>query len=132
MDGAHHDVHMAGRRRYNGATDNGIEAITLQNEGGISATGGYLSRDNIVVSSAAFTTVAKSKTGLGGQCLISGYDPMGGGQFRINVEWQGTSFQTHGTPMNNTGKTMAFQVVGDDLRMTVSAGSVVAFTTLLH
>jgi len=132
MDGAHHDTCAGGRRQLNGASDNGLTGMTIQNEGGIAATAGFMSADNIVVGSASFATIATSATGLGGQCVVSGYDPMGGGQFRLNKEWQGATVQTIGTPFNNTGKALSFDVVGNDLRMKVDGGSVIVFTTMLN
>ena len=132
MDGAHHDTYLGGRRQLNGASDNGLAGMTIQNRGGIAATAGFMSADNIVVGNTALVTIATSATGLGGQCVVSGYDPVGGGQFRLNKEWQGGVVQNLGNPFNNTGKAISFEVVGNDLRMKVDTGSVVVFTTMFN
>jgi hypothetical protein len=42
-------------------------------------------------SSAVFVTSASSHAGLGGTCIIFGYDPKGGAQFRVIKDWQGTT-----------------------------------------
>lgn len=130
MTDMHPDQYAAGRRLLNGAADNGMPAFTLQNEGGIVASKGLLSNDNIPVDTN-FTTIATSATGLGGTCVVSGSGD-GGGQIRYLVDWQGTASQIIGTPSNSTGKVPSFQVVGNDLQMKVNTGLVTVFTTLLN
>lgn len=129
--GTHHDSYLDGRRRINGASDNRIAAITLQNEGGIAATQGFMSHADIRVGSS-FVTVATSQTGLGGTCIVSGYDPNGGAQFRMIKDWQGTTTRDVVPPLNTTGKTLSFRISGNDLQMRVNAGFLVVFTTMLH
>lgn len=129
--GAHHDRYLGGRRQINGAGDNKVATMTLQNEGGISATQGFMSRADIRVAST-FVTVATSQTGLGGTCIVSGYDGNGGAQFRTIQDWQGATTRDVVPPLNRTGKALAFRVSGQDLQMKVDTGTLVVFTTMLH
>lgn len=131
MDGAHADMSMGGRRQINGAIDNGFAGMTFQNKGGLAATGGLMSNHDIAVGSS-FVTVATSVTGLGGSCVISGFDPMGGGQFRVTKDWQGTTVRDVVVLLNNTGKVLTFQAVGNDLQMKCDVGMLNVFTTLNH
>lgn len=129
--GLHHDSYGSGRRYLNGASDNHVAAMTLQNEGGMAATRGFMSRADVHVDSA-FVTVATSHTGLGGTCVVSGYDPSGGAQFRVIKDWQGTTIRDVITPLNATGKALTFRVSGQDLQMKAGGGALIAFTTMLH
>jgi len=129
--GTHHDSYLNGRRRINGASDNKVAGMTLQNEGGIAATQGFMSRSDLRVAST-FTTVATSQSGLGGTCIVSGYDPSGGAQFRVIKDWQGTTIRDVVVPLNATGKVLAFRMSGHDLQMKVDTNSLIVFTTMLH
>jgi hypothetical protein len=129
--GMHQDTYSAGRRMLNGAADNGVSAMTLQNAGGFAATDGFLSRAAVTVGTS-FVTVATSRTGLGGTVTISGADTAGGAQFRMVKDWQGTTVRDVVAPLNTTTKTVTFQVVGDDLQMKVDNGTVSVFTTMQH
>jgi hypothetical protein len=131
LTGTHPDRYHDGRRTINGATDNLVAGMTFQNEGGLSTTDGFLSRADIRVGSA-FVTVARSLTGLGGTCIVSGYDPHGGAQIRVIKDWQGGTVRDVVAPLNATGKTMTFRTVGQALQMKVNTGSLVVFTTMLH
>jgi len=131
MDGAYADMALGGRRRLNGATDNGFAGMTLQNAGGAASTGGFMSRDNIAVGTS-FVTIATSATGLGGSCVISGFDPIGGGQFRVTKDWQGATIRDVVVLLNSTGKVLTFQAVGNNLQMKCDVGMLNVFTTLNH
>lgn len=129
--GTHHDSFIGGRRLVNGAQDNKVAGMTFQNEGGIVATQGFMSQSNIHVASS-FVNIATSQTGLGGTCIVSGYDPAGGAKFRIIKDWQGPAIRDIVTPLNTTGKTLTFRISGSDLQMNVNSGSLIVFTTMLH
>ncbi len=129
--GNHADTITGGRRLLNGALDNRMAAVTLQNGGGIAATDGFLSRTDIRVGTG-FTTIAISRTGLGGTCIVSGYDPAGGAQLRMIKDWQGSTMRDVVAPLNATGRTLAFRTSGADLQMRVEGDPVIVFTTLLH
>lgn len=129
--GTHPDRYHDGRRAINGANDNRVAGMTFQNEGGLSATDGFLSHVDILVGSA-FVTVARSLTGLGGTCIVSGYDPKGGAQIRVIKDWQGGTVRDVVAPLNATGKMMTFRTVGQELQMKVDTGSLTVFTTMLH
>lgn len=129
--GNHADTVAGGRRFLNGAPDNRIAAITLQNGGAIAATDGFLSRTDIQVG-REFTTIATSRTGLGGTCIVSGYDPTGGAQLRLIKDWQGGTVRDVVAPLNATGRILAFRTSGAELQMRVEGNPVTVFTTLLH
>lgn len=129
--GTHQDSYLNGRRQINGASDNNVASMTFQNEGGIAATQGFMSRAEIRVASS-FATVATSQTGLGGTCIVSGYDPNGGAQFRVIKDWQGATVRDVVPPLNATGRGVAFRALGKDLQMKVDTGSLIVFTTMLH
>lgn len=129
--GSHHDGYTDGRRYLNGAADNGVAAMTLQNEGGIAATQGLMSRAGIAVG-ATFVTVATSQTGLGGTCVVSGRAGNDGAQFRMIKDWQGETVRDVVAPLNTTGRALAFRIIDNDLQMRVDAGTLTVFTTMLH
>ena len=128
---SHHDSYGSGRRYLNGASDNHVAAMTLQNKGGMAATQGFMSRADVHIG-LTFVTIATSCTGLGGTCVISGYDPDGGAQFRIVKDWQGATIRDIVPPLNATGKILTFRVSGPDLQMKAEGGALIAFTTMLH
>lgn len=129
--GTHPDRYHSGRRTINGATDNKIAGMSFQNEGGLSATQGFLSRTDIKVG-LVFVTIATSQTGLGGTCVVSGYNPDGGAQIRMIKDWQSGTVRDIVEPLNATGRVPTFRVVGNDLQMKVDVGSIIVFTTMLH
>ncbi len=131
LAGTHPDHYLHGRRQINGAVDNKIAGMTFQNEGGLSATQGFLSRTDIRIT-PSFVTIATSQTGLGGTCIVSGYDPKGGAQLRLIKDWQGGNVRDVVAPLNATGKAVSFRVSGQDLQMKVEAGALTVFTTMLH
>lgn len=132
MTGMHPDVYSNSQRFLNGAVDNGVAAFNIQNEGGISATSGFISTVNTLVSTT-FVDIAVSNTGIGGLCFISGFNTVGGAQ-----GWWLVAFLSGGagvTVINSNDATLttpSFQVSAGNLQMKTTTGTLSVNTTLLN
>jgi hypothetical protein len=134
MAGMFADSQISGRKTLNGAADNGLADMTLQNLGGVSATSGFVTRTDIAVGTS-WVTIATSLTGYGGAVRIAGAktaDPGTGAQFSFFKDWQGSDIKDVVASRAIFGSTASFQVSGQDLQMKLDAGSVVLTTTMLH
>ncbi|WP_308815578.1 glycosyl hydrolase family 28-related protein [Sphingomonas sp. GV3] len=131
FDGTHHESFAGGRRLLQGAADNGVTGMTLQTSGGFSAPLGLLSRSGVDVGTA-FVNIADSQTGFGGTVTISGFDAGDGSMFRFVKNWLAGTMQDVVPPINNTTRTMTFQVTGNSLQMKTDAGALKVSTTMQH
>lgn len=134
MTGTFADRQISGRKTINGAVDNGVANMTFQNEGGVSATKGFLTQSGLTVGTS-FVTIATSQTGFGGLVRVSGQvatGPFAGAQFSNLIDFQGTDIIQVYTARPVFGATATFQVAGNDLQMKVDTNSVMVTTTLIH
>jgi hypothetical protein len=131
MTGMHADTYVGGRRFLNGATYNNVATVNIQNEGGISATKGFLSTVGAAVTTS-FVDIATAISGVGGLCFVNGFNTSGGAQGWWLVAFinTGASFTVIDST-DNTTTSPTFQVSSGKLQMKTTTGTLSINTTLL-
>lgn len=130
MTGLHADSYSGGLRFLNGAVDNNRPAFNIQNDGGISATDGFLSTTGVSVTTS-YVDIAAPSGGIGGLCFVSAFNTVGGAQ-----GWWLVGFNTAGQKIidsnDSTATTPSFQVSTNKLQMKTTTGTLSVNTTLLN